>query len=132
LNDIAREAGTAYALAGLLRALPFHAARRRLMLPAQALREASLSQEQIFSGNWDEKVTALYALVVARAREHLNAAKKYRVARAHLPAFIPAALSPLYLKRMTRPAFNPFRDSTDIPVYRRQLAMLTAMLRGRL
>ena len=101
------------------------------MLPAEAMRAVSLSQEQIFSGTMDDKVTALFAGVAMRARKHLQAAQKFRVARAHLPALIPAALSPLYLKRMTRPGFNPFRDSTDVPVYRRQLAMLAAMLRRR-
>ena len=123
--------GIAYVLVGLLRALPFHAAQRRLMLPAEAMRAVSLSQEQIFSGTMDVKVTALFAVVAMRARKHLEAAQKFRVARAHLPALLPAALSPLYLKRMIRAGFNPFRDSTDVAVHRRQLALLAAMLRRR-
>jgi phytoene synthase len=132
IDEPARQAGIAYALAGLLRAFPFHAAQRRLMLPAEALRAVSLSQEKIFSGNWDKKVTALFAMVATRAREHLQAARDSRVARAHLPALLPAALVPVYLRRMTRPGFNPFRDSTDVTVHRRQLAMLSALLRGRI
>jgi hypothetical protein len=66
-----------------------------------------------------------------RVRENLLAAQKFRVPRAHLPALLVGALSPLYLKRMTRPGFDPFRDATDIAVHRRQLAMLAAMLRRR-
>ena len=31
-----------------------------------------------------------------------------------------------------RPSFNPFRDSTDVSPFRRQLAMLRAHWRGRL
>ena len=131
LDDVAREAGIGYALVGLLRALPFHAAQRRLMLPAEAMRAGSLSQEQIFSGMMDAKVTSLFALAAMRVRENLRAAQKFRVPRAHLPALLVVALSPLYLKRMTRPGFDPFRDATDIAVHRRQLAMLAAMLRRR-
>jgi phytoene/squalene synthetase len=132
LDEAARDAGIGYALAGLLRALPFHAAQRRLMLPAEAMRAVSLSQEQIFTGIMDDKVTALFASVATRVRRHQQAAKKFRVARAHLPALLPAALVRVYLKRMTRTGFDPFRDSTDVPVHRRQLAMLAAMVRGGL
>jgi phytoene synthase len=132
LSDAAREAGIAYALAGLLRALPFHAARRRLMLPAEALRAVSLSQEQILSGIVNANVTALIAVVAGRAREHLGIAHQTLVPRAFLPALLPASIVPLYLKMLTRPSFNPFRHPTDIPVHRRQLAMLRAMLRRRL
>jgi NADH dehydrogenase [ubiquinone] 1 alpha subcomplex assembly factor 6 len=131
LDDAAREAGIAYALAGLLRAFAFHASRRRLMLPTQALCEIGLSQEQIFSGTMDANVTALFAAVVERARDHLSRARQSRVPRAHLPALLPAALVPLAAKILTRPTFNPFRDVTEIPVHRRQLTMLGAMLRGR-
>ena len=130
VDAAAREAGIAYALTGLLRALPFHAAKRRLMLPLEALREIGVSQEQIFSGTMDEKITALVTLGAARAREHFDAARKLIVSRAHLPPLLPAALIPLYLRRLTVPGFNPFRDTTDVPAYRRQLAMLGAMLRG--
>jgi phytoene synthase len=132
LDEVAREAGVAYALAGLLRALPFHATRRRLMLPVEALRIVSLSQEQIFSGIMNANLTALIALVAARAREHLRIAHQSQVPRAFLPALLPASLVPLYLKTLTRPGFNPFRDPTDVAIHRRQLAMLRAMLRRRL
>jgi phytoene synthase len=132
LDTVARHAGIAYALTGLLRALPFHAAKRRLMLPLQALRQTGISQEQIFSGTMDAKITALIALAAARAREHFNAARKATTTRDHLQALLPVSLVPLYLKRLTRGGFNPYRDPIEIPVYRRQLAMLAAMIRGSL
>jgi len=130
LDTAAHDAGIAYALTGLLRALPFHAAKRRLMLPLEALRAAALSQEQIFSGTMDEKITALIASAAARARGHFDAARKITTPREHLPALLPATLIPLYLKRLMRAGFNPFRDVIDVPVYRRQLAMLGAMISG--
>lgn len=130
LDETARDAGIAYALTGFLRALPFHAVKRRLMLPQEALRAAAISQEQIFSGTMDDKTTALIGLAAARARHHLDAARKAKMPRAHLPALLPCSLVPLYLKHLTRSGFNPFRDAADVPVYRRQLAMLAATFRG--
>jgi phytoene synthase len=130
IDAAARHAGIAYALTGLLRALPFHAAKRRLMLPQEALRAAAISQEQIFSGMMDEKIAALIAVAAARARESFEAARKMRISRNVLPAILPVALVPLYLKRLTGAGFNPFRDTTDVPIFRRQLAMLGAVMRG--
>ena len=46
LDDLAREAGIAYALTGLLRAFPFHAARRNLTLPRDMLGEAGLMRKK--------------------------------------------------------------------------------------
>ena len=129
VDAAARDAGIAYALTGLLRALPFHAAKRRLMLPLEALRATGLSQEQIFSGTMDENVTALVAISVQRVRAHLQNARALAIPRSSLPALLPCCLVPLYLKRLMRPGVNLFRDPTDVPGYRRQLAMLGASLR---
>ncbi|HEX3485186.1 MAG TPA: phytoene/squalene synthase family protein [Micropepsaceae bacterium] len=132
LDHAAHEAGIAYALLGLLRAFPFHASRRRLMLPVEALRKAALSQEQILAGEMAPNVAALFGATVQRALDHLESARKAAIPRAFLPALLPAATVPLYAKILVRPGFNPFRDSTEISIHRRQLAMLRAMMRGRL
>jgi phytoene synthase len=130
IDATARHAGIAYALTGLLRALPFHAAKRRLMLPQEVLRAAAISQEQIFSGTMDEKITALVAAAAAHARKNFEAARQTRIPRNALPAVLPMSLVPLYLKRVTRPRFDPFRHTTDVPIFHRQLAMLRAVIRG--
>lgn len=56
----------------------------------------------------------------ALARAHYDAARKMRVARAALPALLPAALVPLYLKR-AEPA-----------LWRKQISLLRAGLLGQL
>lgn len=54
------------------------------------------------------------------ALEHFAAARAIAIPRALLPAFLTAALVPLYLKR------------PDPPVWRRQVSLLRAALRGRI
>ena len=132
LDSVAREAGVAYAIAGLLRALPYQAAGRRLMLPAAALRAAGVSPEEIFAGKASAGLSAVFSQMAGAARAHLGAARDMPAPRRFLPALLPAVLVPLYLKPMTEAGFNPFRDIVDVPVYRRQLAMLSASVRGRL
>ncbi len=97
-DDLAREAGIAYGLAGLLRSRAVHAARRKIFLP-------------------DDPVP-----VIAAAKQRLARARTLATPKKALPAFLPATLVPLYLR-------NPRKD---VPVHRRQLALLGASLRGRI
>ena len=97
LDDLAREAGIAFALAGLLRSVPFHAARGKRFISDALVDEAA-----------------------GAARSHLAAARKLALPAGALPAFLPAALVPLYLKR------------NDPPLWRRQLVFLRAAISGRL
>ena len=120
LDELAREAGTAVALAGLLRALPFHAARRKLFLPGNFLIEAMLSPEEIFAGQGGDKLQRIKNKIAQLAQTHLAAARRIAKPREALPAFLPASLVPLYLKR------------SDAPLYRRQLVFLRAAFTGRI
>jgi phytoene synthase len=132
VDDIAAAAGIAFGCTGLLRAVPFHAAQGRLMLPAELLEAAGVSEDDILSGRMSANIMALIARAVGIARTHLARARSRRPPRAVLPALLPAALIPLHVRIMTRKEFNPFRDSTEVPIYRRQLAMLRVILRGRI
>ncbi len=130
LDDAAEAAGVAYAITGLLRSLPYHASRRRLMLPLDVLREAEISPEEIFSADASDQLSQLIARIAQHAREMLASARR-RVPRRLLPALLPAALVPAYLRVLTRPGFDPFRGAGDVAPHRRQLAMAGALLRGR-
>jgi phytoene synthase len=132
LDAAAREAGIAYAIAGLLRAMPYRAAERRLVLPVASLRAACVSADDIFAGEASAGLSAVFAKMAEAARSHLRAAREISTPRKFLPALLPAALVPLYLKPLTDAGFNPFRDVVDVPIYRRQLAMLRASWRGKL
>jgi NADH dehydrogenase [ubiquinone] 1 alpha subcomplex assembly factor 6 len=131
LDKHARDLGVAYAMTGLCRALPFHAARRRLMLPADRLAVSGISIEDVFAGKAGQRLRPLLEDMAAQARFHL-AARRDRIARSQLSALLPAAVVPLYLRALTRPEFDVFRDSTEIGTHRRQLAMLGAMIRRRM
>jgi phytoene synthase len=132
LDAQAHECGIAYALAGLCRALPYHAARRRLMLPADRLAAAGVSVEDVFAGKAGPRLRPLLEEMAERARFHLGVQRRQRVARSVLPALLPAAVVPLYLRALTRPEFDLLHDSTDVGSHRRQLAMLAAMIRRRI
>lgn len=131
LDPLARAAGIGYGLTGLMRAVPFHAMRRKLYLPQALLAEAELSPDAVFGGREGAKVRAAMARLVSRANAHLDAARAFeRPGGKALAAVLPAATAPAYLKTMARPDFDPFRTPAELPVWRRQLSLLGASLRG--
>ena len=72
-------AGVAYALTGLLRALPWHAARGQLYLPADLLASHGVTREKILAGADGENLRAALAETRGRARENLA-----QIGRAHV------------------------------------------------
>jgi phytoene synthase len=131
-DDLAREAGIVHALTGLLRAIPFHAARGKVYLPADLLTAAGTSRDDILATHSGKKLGPVIATIVEAARAHLSKARALPKPDAALPAFLPAATAPLYLKRMAAPDFDCFHDAVEVPLFRRQFAMLRATWRGRI
>ena len=131
-DELAREAGIAHALAGILRAIPFHAARGKVYLPEDLLRDARTSRVEILQTHSGKRLAPVIERVADAAQTHLANTRALPKPRSALPAFLPAATAPLYLRRVTAPGFDAFRDAVEIPLYRRQLAMLGASWRGRI
>ena len=129
-DDLAREAGVAQALTGILRAIPFHAARGKVHLPNDLLAAAGTSRDEILQTQSGKNLGPVIARIADAARAHLAKARALPKPGRTLPAFLPAAPTSLYLKRVTAPGFDAFKDAVEIPLYRRQFAMLRASWRG--
>jgi phytoene synthase len=120
-----REAGLAYGLTGLLRALPFHSARHKLYLPLDLLSALELTPEVFFHlAKNDPRLEAAVRQVSLKARDHFLAARQAPKLGAALAAVLPAALVPVYLRRLA--------GGKDVPIHRRQMALLSAAMRKRL
>src|SRR3954469_21588272 len=75
IGDLARHAGVAYAIAGLLLALPVHSARRQLYLPVDLMQRYGAESADVFAGNATTEVRAVLADLRLQARHHLSAAQ---------------------------------------------------------
>jgi hypothetical protein len=49
-----------------------------------------------------------------------------------LLAILPAALVPLTVRRVLRPWFRPYGSAANVAIHRRQMALLSAAVKGRL
>lgn len=132
-----RAAGTAYGLAGLLRAMPWHADRRRVYLPLADLRAAGVVADNLVHRSNPPGLYRVIAAVCDRAAAHLAAARAGlkalppRPRRALLPAVLPAALAAQDLARLRRAGFDPERPRAHASPPRRQLRLLGAAILGR-
>lgn len=117
----AGHAGVAYAIAGLLRALPRHAARRQCYLPEAMIVSRGVDKEAIFVGTVTPELRRLLADLRTIARQHLAEAERelVDVDPVSNPAFLPLALVRPYLDRMDRADYDPFAG-VEIAPWRRQ------------
>jgi phytoene synthase len=118
-ETVADDAGIAYAIAGLIRAFPLHAARRQLYVPLKLLEHHGVEPQDIFAGRSSKNLRAALAELQAVARRHLLAAHQQitTLPDAALPAFLPVALARPALDRLAR--CDPFAPA-ELSPWRRQ------------
>jgi NADH dehydrogenase [ubiquinone] 1 alpha subcomplex assembly factor 6 len=113
----ARDVGVAWALTGLLRAVPFHAGQRRVYLPESLNRQAGLDVYELFALRSPVALKTVVADLADHARLLLQAARASRpdVPRAALPALLPATLADGYLRRLHQAGYDPFIANAQKP-----------------
>jgi phytoene synthase len=109
-QDAAREAGIAWALIGLLRAVPFHARAKRLYLPEDVIERHGVTTGALFELRGSPPLSAAVEEVAEAALRHVEAARKAsrRLPRRVLPALLPVSLAALYLARMRQARYDVF------------------------
>ncbi len=118
----AGHAGVAYAMAGLMRALPVHAARGQCYLPADIGAANGFDRETLSRGRATPELLKTLADLRRIARDHLGTAMPEITALPSTlkPAFLPVALVGPVLDRMDRPGYDPFSGRAELTPLRRQ------------
>lgn len=99
----ARHAGTAWALIGLMRAAPMHAARGRVFLPQAMLGDAGIARSDVLAGDaWQALAVPVVAAISKRAGERLVQARAARrqLTRLEKKALLIARLGDTHLHRL--------------------------------
>jgi NADH dehydrogenase [ubiquinone] 1 alpha subcomplex assembly factor 6 len=127
-----RHVGLAWALVGLLRAIPFHAAQRRLYLPDDLMRAADLCTEDVIAAHSGEALRPVVEPIALAAREHLFQARMQEfVPHGAVAALLPACLADDYLRRLRKAGYDPWRPAISAGRTRRLLALWWHGRRGR-
>ena len=100
-REALRPVGIAWALTGLVRAIPFHARARRQYIPADIAAATGLTEEALFSLKPSAELHCAAAELAACAERHL-ASISGRAERAARPLMLMATLARAYLHRLRR------------------------------
>ena len=119
VEAVTTPAGIAFAIAGLLRAFPLHAARGQLYVPMELLDRHQVRPHDIFAGRSSAGLQAALAELRDLGRRHLDAAHQQMAALPPLavPALLPVALVRPALMRLE--GGDPFSPA-EIAPWRRQ------------
>lgn len=108
LSQAGRDVGTAWALTGLLRAVPFHARGRRVYLPTPLLEKHGARRRDVLELRASAELARAVAEVADHARARLNRARGAAVPRALQSPFLLGRLASLYLQRLRRADHDVF------------------------
>lgn len=132
LHRAARHIGIAYASVGLLRAVPFHAAQKRIHLPEDHLSAAGVNRRDLFELRPQEALSGVAMRLAQRAEEHLSeAAKLIPDARTAKPVLLHGSLARLYLKRLIAADYDPFDPRVGLSPPSRMPRLAWLSWRGR-
>ncbi len=125
--------GIAWAYLGLLRALPFHAARRQLYLPRDLMDEVNLAPTEVFAGNTSPALRDVVRRIAGEAERHLGDARGRRASlpRAAGVALLPGRLADGYLAVLAKVGHDPFDARLQAPQPGKVWRLLWAVLSGR-
>jgi phytoene synthase len=129
--EIAGHAGVAYALSGLMRALPLHAARHQMYLPADMIGAFGVDPADVYGGRLTPALAALLMELRAITRGHLAKALAglAELEAALVPVFLPVMLVEPRLEVAERKGFDPFQTTGEIAPWRRQWILWRSMRR---
>ena len=121
IDALSHHAGLAHAIAGLLKAFPFHAARGQLFVPLELLERHGADREDVRIGRATPQLRSALADLRDSARRHLRQAQDMArtVSPDAMPALLPVALTGATLARMERGDYDPFVP-VEIAPWRRQ------------
>ena len=125
--------GTAWALVGLMRAVPFHARQKRLYLPQEIVAAEGADPGLLFEMKPHDGLRRAVARVAEAARGRLAEARALRreVPRTAVPALLSARLADGYLRRLSRAGHDVFSALVQEPPPLRQADLVLGALLGR-
>jgi len=129
----AREVGIGYALAGLLRAMPFHARSGRCYIPADMTARTGLDPRDYAGLRDTAQLRTAAAEIAEAAAGHLREARRNRreVPRSARAAMLLAVVADRFLARLKQADFNPLAPELAIPDPLQSWRLFAAALRHR-
>jgi len=115
LSIAARDCGIAWALTGIIRAIPFQASqasRGRCMLPMDLLREAGINWQDLSITHQPETLRDIVRVLADEAQERIKSTRQASkgLPKSAIPALLPVTLALYYQKQIMKTGYNAFDE----------------------
>jgi len=133
-TEVNGHAGIAYALQGLIRAAPIHAARGQLYLPLEVLTHSNVVMGDYYNQKMTPELCSAFRELHDIAHYHLGMAEDNMgsVPDEVFPALLPASLIKPYLKKVADKAYDPFTRQIETAQLGRQWRLWRTASSGKL
>ncbi|WP_044562209.1 squalene/phytoene synthase family protein [Azospirillum sp. B4] len=133
VGAVATHVGRAWALTGILRAVPFLARAHRSRMPLDLMDKHAASEPLLFELKPQPGLAAVAREIADAARAELAAARRLRgvVPRAAVPALLPARLAGMALDRLAKAGHDPLAPELLRPDGLRAARLAWAAFSGR-
>lgn len=133
LSAVASDAGVAWALTGLVRAIPFHLRNGWNCLPVDACARHGFAVQDLPAAAAQEKLSRVVCDISEYTGQRIAAARsaRGRLTRAGLPALLPVSFAAAYQRRLERVGFNPYDARMAGPPPMIAWRLLLRLLSGR-
>lgn len=125
-SDASLQVGLAWGLVGTIRAVPFHAAQQRVLLPMDRLQAMGISPQYVLGAGPAIGLRPVLEELADRAADLLRQARRVRreVTREALPVLLAATLADAYLARLSRIGFRVFEVPVELAPLMRPLRVI--------
>jgi phytoene/squalene synthetase len=124
--------GRAYALFGILRAIPYHCRNGLVLLPSHRLAQYDMNEHTLLLPDHKENLHQIIQSISELAAEELVQAKKQakQITGGARAALLLNALSPLYMMQLRKYGFDPTSPAMGVGSVRKILALTRYKLLG--
>lgn len=125
--------GRAWAIIGIIRALPHELTHKHVRLPMSLLQNVGLTAEAVIDNPPSEALFGVVKTLVAQAEKDLLDARRLRskIAKDARPALYLAILAEDFAKRLRHVGYNPFHEFQETGRARRVFSLLVASILKR-
>lgn len=129
-EEATRHAARTYGFTLLLRNIARDVSRGRLFLPLDILAEHEVHTAAVLAGENSAGLQGVLRELRTITRAELEQARSVQVPESMLPALLPLAIAPIYLARMDKRDYDPFRSDVVVSALRVQFDLWRAARSG--
>lgn len=132
-TEAARHVGLAWALTGLVRAMPFHLSQRRRYLPEELIGRHGVERRNLMELRAEPAIASAVEEITALAWDHLKKARALKgdIPHAAVPALLLAPIAAIHLRRLAKVGYDPFDSRLTVPIRFVGIRLAWKMMTGR-